>query len=54
MQLIIEIIVGFFCVVFYLRLGIFIGRKYGTFDKFVVHYLTLLEKKIGGSNAKSK
>lgn len=48
MKIIIEIIVGVMCVIGYLWVGIYIGRTFCTFEKFVLAVLDKLNEKMGG------
>jgi len=48
MKMIIEIIISVTCVIGYLWVGIYIGRTFGTFDKFVLAILDKLQEKMGG------
>jgi len=50
MKMIIEIIIGFTCVIGYLWVGIYIGRTFGTFEKFVLTILEKLKERIGVKN----
>jgi len=46
-QQIIECLIAIGAVIFYLWAGIFIGRKFGTFENFVLAVLEELKKKEG-------
>ena len=41
-----EIVLGFLCVIFYLWIGIFIGKNYGSFENFVLCCLESLKKRM--------
>lgn len=45
-QFIIECIIGMGGVIILLWIGIFIGREFGNFEKFVLYFLKKLEKQL--------
>jgi len=51
-KIVIEIIIGIGCVIFYLNFGIYIGKKYGSFEAFVLKILDNIKKSLDKKNAK--